>query len=90
MWISEKAQAKATSVLREFGQRPRLREFRGVGINLKMLLTATLAVVFTLASYEFTLFAMGSCQGYGGVGAFESSLTGQALDLWSIDPLDCR
>lgn len=89
MWSPEDAKEKDTSIIRDVVQRPQLRGSQGVGFKSKML-AATLAVVLVLAAYEFTQFVTGSCQGYGGVGAFESSLAGQALGFWSIDPLNCR
>jgi hypothetical protein len=51
---------------------------------------AVVVILAAFAAYEVTQFALGSCQGYGGTGAFERSLTGGHLRLWSIDPLTCQ
>jgi len=48
------------------------------------------ALVFVFAAFEIALFLLGACKGYGGLGAFEWSITAQYLDLWSIDPRTCK
>lgn len=47
-----------------------------------------LGVIAAVAAYEFTQYALGSCQGYGGAAVAEHSI-GARLGLWSIDPLTC-
>jgi len=55
-----------------------------------MLLRVTLGLLAIMAAYELVQFALGSCQGYSGVAAFERSIIGQYFELWSVDPMRCQ
>ncbi len=69
------------------------RGLRFVGVPKSALkiriLAVMLVVVLVLATYEGGHFYLGSCQGYGGAQAFNRSIAGRVLGLWSIDPMTC-
>ena len=49
-----------------------------------------LGLLTLFVAYELAQFVIGACQGYSGVAAYERSLLGLHLGIWSIDPLTCR
>ena len=54
------------------------------------LVRLAVGLLAILTAYELAQFVLGSCQGYSGVAAFERSIFGQYLDLWSVDPMRCK
>ena len=72
---------------------PRREEERlqaSIGTRLEFWIVSLVLGLFAIVvAYELAQFALGSCQGYSGVAAFERSIFGQYLELWSIDPLTC-
>ena len=61
-----------------------------IGTRLEFWIASLAVGLFAIVAVnDLAQFALGSCQGYSGVAAFERSIFGQYLELWSIDPLTC-
>jgi hypothetical protein len=65
----------------------RLQAAAGRRARIVLLVTG---VIGMLAAYELTQYALGACQGFSGAAAFERSIVGNYLGLWSVDPQSCR
>lgn len=64
----------------------RLQTSASPRVRMVLLLTG---IIVMLAAYELAQYALGACQGFSGAGAFERSIAGNYLGLWSVDPQSC-